>query len=170
LADDDGGGRNAGPVARRRDISIVPRDQGARVTSFTFRRQFRIEWGDCDPAGIAFNPRFFQFFDTNTWMMFEAALGVGMQELNKAFGIAGIVLVDVQGNFLKPAAFGDSVELTSRVKEFRRSSFEVEHRLTNGADMLVEGSETRVWAKRHPSEPHRITPAQIPPEVIAKFT
>jgi 4-hydroxybenzoyl-CoA thioesterase len=91
------------------------------VTSFIFSRQFRIEWGDCDPAGIVFNPRFFQFFDTNTWLMFEAALGVNMQELNRAFDIAGIVLVDVQGNFLKPAAFGDAVELTSRVKEFRRT-------------------------------------------------
>jgi 4-hydroxybenzoyl-CoA thioesterase len=147
----------------------VPRDQGARVTSFTFRRQFCIEWGDCDPAGIVFNPRFFQFFDTNTWLMFEAALGVNVQEINTTFGLAGIVLVDVQGNFLKPAAFGDAVELTSHVKEFRRSSFVVEHRLTNGADLLVEGSETRVWAKRHPGDPDRITPAPIPGEVIAKF-
>ncbi len=139
------------------------------MTSFTFTQKFRVEWGDCDPAGIVFNPRFFQFFDTNTWMMFEAALGVSMQELNRAFGIAGIVLVDVQGNFLKPAAFGDAVELTSRVKKFRRSSFEVEHRLTNGADLLVEGSETRVWAKRESADPDRIRPAHIPPEVIAKF-
>jgi 4-hydroxybenzoyl-CoA thioesterase len=139
------------------------------VTSFIFRRQFRIEWGDCDPAGIVFNPRFFQFFDTNTWLMFEAALGVNMQELNRAFGIAGIVLVDVQGNFLKPAAFGDAVELTSRIKEFRRSSFEVEHRLTNGPDLLVEGSETRVWTRRDADDPNRITPVQIPAEVIAKF-
>ncbi len=139
------------------------------MTSFTFIRKFRVEWGDCDPAGIVFNPRFFQFFDTNTWMMFEAALGVSMQELNRAFGIAGIVLVDVQGNFLKPAAFGDAVELTSRVKEFRRSSFEVEHRLTKDADLLVEGSETRVWAKRESAYPDRIRPAHIPSEVIAKF-
>jgi 4-hydroxybenzoyl-CoA thioesterase len=139
------------------------------VTSFIFRRQFRIEWGDCDPAGIVFNPRFFQFFDTNTWLMFEAALGVKAQEINKTYGLAGIVLVEAQGNFLKPAAFGDAVELVSRVREFRRSSFEIEHRMTKGGDLLLEGSETRVWAHRHPAEPDRITSGQIPPEVIAKF-
>jgi 4-hydroxybenzoyl-CoA thioesterase len=139
------------------------------VTSFTFSREFRIEWGDCDPAGIVFNPRFFQFFDTNTWLMFEAALGVPVQKINKTYGLAGIVLVDVQGNFLKPAAFGETVEMSSRVKEFRRSSFEVEHRLTKGSDLLVEGAETRVWAVRHASEPDRIAPASIPSEVIAKF-
>ncbi len=139
------------------------------MTTFTFRRQFRIEWGDCDPAGIVFNPRFFHFFDTNTWLLFEAALGVKAQEINALYSLVGIVLVDAQVNFLKPAAFGDVVELTSRVKEFRRSSFEVEHRMTNGSDLLVEGSETRVWGKRHSSDPERIAPAHIPPEVIAKF-
>jgi 4-hydroxybenzoyl-CoA thioesterase len=139
------------------------------VTSFTFTRQFRIEWGDCDPAGIVFNPRFFHFFDTNTWLLFEAALGVKSQDINALYGLAGMVLVDAQGNFLKPAAFGAAVELTSRVKEFRRSSFKVEHRMTNGVDLLAEGSETRVWGKHHPTDPGRIAPAHIPPEVIAKF-
>ena len=139
------------------------------MTAFTFRRTFRIQWADCDPAGIVFNPRFFEFFDTNTWLLFEAALGVKMQELNSRYDLAGIALVDAQGNFLKPAAFGDEVELTSRVKEFRRSSFDVEHRLTKDGDLLVEGSETRVWAKRHPTDAERIATAPIPAEVIAKF-
>ena len=139
------------------------------MTTFTYRRAFRIQWADCDPAGIVFNPRFFEFFDTNTWLLFEAALGVKMQEFNARYGIAGIALVDAKGNFLKPAAFGDEVELTSRVKEFRRSSFEVDHRLLKDGDLLVEGSETRVWAKHHPTEPERIVTSPIPAEVIAKF-
>ena len=33
----------------------------------------RIEWGDCDPAGIVFNPRFFAFFDDATTLLVEAA-------------------------------------------------------------------------------------------------
>jgi 4-hydroxybenzoyl-CoA thioesterase len=139
------------------------------VTALTYRRAFRIQWADCDPAGIVFNPRFFEFFDTNTWLLFEAALGVKMQELNFRYQLAGIALVDAQGNFLKPAGFGHEVELASRVKEFRRSSFDVEHRLTKGEDLLVEGTETRVWAKHHPNDPARIVTAPIPSDVIAKF-
>jgi 4-hydroxybenzoyl-CoA thioesterase len=139
------------------------------VTTFTYRRSFRIQWADCDPAGIVFNPRFFEFFDTNTWLMFETALGVPAQEINKRFGLAGIMLVDVQANFMKPAAFGEAVELVSRVPEFRRSSFDVEHRLTKGEDVLAEGRETRVWAVRHPDDPDRIATAPIPPEVTKKF-
>jgi len=139
------------------------------VTTFTYHRAFRIQWADCDPGGIVYNPRFFEFFDTNTWLLFEAALGVKMQELNARYELAGIALVDAQGNFLKPAAFGDDVELASRVREFRRSSFDVEHRLTKDGDLLVEGSETRVWAKHHPTDHERMVTARIPAELIAKF-
>ena len=33
---------------------------------FTFRRQLTVEWGLCDPAGIVFNSRFFEYFDAST--------------------------------------------------------------------------------------------------------
>ena len=51
------------------------------MASFTFRRQLTIEWGQCDPAGIVFNSRFFEMFDASTWQMFQAALGVKAHEL-----------------------------------------------------------------------------------------
>ena len=72
------------------------------MTSFTFRKQLTIAWGQCDPAGIVFNSRFFEMFDASTWKLFEAALGVKPHELATAFGIIGIPLVDVRANFLKP--------------------------------------------------------------------
>jgi len=60
----------------------------------------------------------------------------------------GIPLVDAGARFLSPARFGDVVELTSRVSEFRRSSFDVEHQLLVHGALAVEGKETRVWAAR----------------------
>ncbi len=30
------------------------------------RRERKIEWGDCDPAKIVYNPRFFDWFDNCT--------------------------------------------------------------------------------------------------------
>ena len=139
------------------------------MASFTFRRQLTIEWGHCDPAGIVFNPRFFEFFDTSTWLLFEAALGVKAQDLASAYDIVGIALVDARANFLKPAKFGDVVELASRISEFRRSSFDVEHRLSVNGALAVEGSESRVWAVRDKTDPDKITTAAIPPDVIARF-
>ena len=139
------------------------------MASFTFRRQLTIEWGQCDPAGIVFNSRFFEMFDTSTWMLFEAALGVKPHQLAKTFGIIGIPLVDARANFLTPAKFGDVAEIASRVAEFRRSSFDVEHKLTIANRLAVDGAETRVWAARDKANPEKIGAIAIPADVIARF-
>jgi 4-hydroxybenzoyl-CoA thioesterase len=137
--------------------------------SFTYRKQLTIEWGQCDPAGIVFNSRFFEMFDASTWQLFEAALGVKPPDLAGAFDIMGIPLVEVRANFIKAVKFGDVVDITSRVSEFRRSSFDVEHRLSVAGELAVEGGETRVWASRSKDDPEKIGAAAIPGEVIAKF-
>ena len=139
------------------------------MPSFIFRRQFTIEWGQCDPAGIVFNARFFEMFDVNTWLLFESALGVTAHQLADTFGIIGIPLVDARANFLRSPKFGDEVELTSQVTEFRRSSFDVEHKLTVGGELAVDGGETRVWAARDKDDPEKIGAIAIPKEVINRF-
>jgi 4-hydroxybenzoyl-CoA thioesterase len=133
------------------------------------RRQFTIEWAHCDPAGITFNSRFFEFFDWGTWLLFERALGVRPPDLASTFGIVGLPLVDASARFLAPARFGDVAELTSQVSDFRRSSFDVEHRLTVCGELAAEGRESRVWAVRDPADPSRMKAQPIPAEIIARF-
>jgi len=139
------------------------------VTSFTYRRPVFVSWGDCDPAGIVFNPRFFHMFDTNTWAMFSEALGVEVPKINATYDLLGIALVDVKANFMKPAKFGDTIEIASRIAEFRKSSFVVEHKVTINGELAIEGQETRVWAKRRADDPDKMRAGEIPAEVIAKF-
>ncbi len=139
------------------------------MPSFTVRRQLTIEWGHCDPAGIVFNPRFFEFFDASSWLLFESALGVKAEKLITVYDFFGIALVGARANFLKPVKFGDTVEIASRVSEFRRTSFDVEHRLSVNGALAVEGRESRVWAVRDPDNPEKIKAAPIPAGVIAKF-
>jgi 4-hydroxybenzoyl-CoA thioesterase len=153
------------PVRR----SIGQRDNTPTMASFVSRRQFTIEWAHCDPAGIVFNSRFFEYFDAGTWALFEAVLGVRPPDLAGTFGIVGLPLVDASARFIGPARFGDIVELTSQVSEFRRSSFDVAHRLLVHGALAVEGNETRVWAGRDPADPSRIKSQPIPPEVAARF-
>ena len=139
------------------------------MAPLTFRRQLTVEWGDCDPAGIVFNPRFFEFFDASSWLLFEAALGVKQQDIASTYGIIGIALVDARANFLKPIKFGDKIEIASRVSEFRRSSFDVEHQVSSGGEIAVIGGETRVWAVRDKDNPGKINARPIPDDVIARF-
>ena len=85
------------------------------MANFVSRRAFTIEWGQCDPAGIVFNSRFFEFFDVSTWIMFETVLGVPRAELFATYDIMGIPLVDARARFVVPVKFGEAVEMTSQV-------------------------------------------------------
>jgi 4-hydroxybenzoyl-CoA thioesterase len=152
-----------------RSAGLVPHRQERAMANFVSRRQFTIEWGHCDPAGIVFNSRFFEFFDWGTWTLFEAALGVKPPDLAAAFDIMGLPLVDASARFLAPARFGDVVEVTSQVSEFRRSSFDVAHQLLVRGAVAVEGRETRVWAGKDPDNPSAIKSRPIPPEVMQRF-
>jgi 4-hydroxybenzoyl-CoA thioesterase len=137
------------------------------LTSFVFRRQVTVEFGHCDPAGTVFITRLFQYFDTNTWMMFEAATGVEQRDFNATFGI--MPLIDVRATCRKPVTFGEVIEIASRVTEFRRSSFYVEHQITVNGELAVDGGETRVWAVRNKDDPEKINARPVPEEVIARF-
>ena len=139
------------------------------VTYFTSHLKLDIEWGHCDPAGIVFNSRFFEFFDTGTWVLFQTVLDIHKHRLAAHFGIFGIPLVEAGANFKTPLKFGDAVELESTVSEFRRSSFDVQHRILKDGALAVEGIEKRVWAGRDPADPLRMRSVAIPAEVIECF-
>ena len=141
--------------------------EGERYLTNT--RRLTIEWGHCDPAGIVFNPRFFEFFDWSTALLFEAALGMAKPQWLAAYGCAGIPLVETRASFHAPARFGDVVEIVSTLTAFGRSSFEVEHRLSNAGRLSVEGFEKRVWTARDPQDASRLRSAPIPAEVVAAF-
>jgi hypothetical protein len=65
--------------------------------------------------------------------------------------------------------FNDLADIASEVSEFRRSSFEVKHRISIGGEVAVEGSETRVWAAQDPSNPVKLKGIPIPAAVIERF-
>ena len=140
-----------------------------RMANLVLRRQFTVKWGHCDPAGIVFNSRFFEYFDWSVWRLFEEALAVKPNELARVFGIVGIPLVDAKARFLRPARFNDVAHIASEVTQFKRSSFEVTHRISIAGELAVEGSEIRVWAGRDPEDPAKLKGAPIPAAVIARF-
>jgi len=132
------------------------------------KKKIRVEWGDCDPAGIVYYPRYFAFFDNCTAALFEAA-GLPKQEMLKTYGIVGIPMVDTRARFLASSRFGDDVVVESSISEWGRSSFDVQHKLFKGEVLAVECFETRVWAARSRSNAEKIESQTIPDGVKAKF-
>ncbi|WP_158812665.1 thioesterase family protein [Methylocapsa sp. S129] len=136
---------------------------------FQFTRKLTIEWGHCDPAGIVFNPRFFEFFDWSTALLVRAALGVEKADMVAAYGIVGIPVVDTRATFLRPSRYGEEIEIVSSVTAVGRSSFEIAHKLFNKAELAVEGHEKRVWTIRDARD-GRLKSQVLPEDVARKLS
>jgi len=137
---------------------------------FTNTRNTRVEWCDCDPAGIIFYPRYFEMFDTSTTVLIERALGMKKIEYLKAYGFAGHPVVEARARFRATTRYGDEVAIETTLLDHGRSSLKLQHRLSKAGTLAVEASETRVWAIRDPDDPKRMRSQAIPPEVIARLT
>jgi 4-hydroxybenzoyl-CoA thioesterase len=132
-------------------------------------RIVRIEWGDCDPAGIVYYPRYFAFFDACTSALIERALGMTKYDYLKTYDFAGHPLVNTRSRFIVPTRFGDDVTIETTVMEFRRSSFDLRHRLSKNGALAVEGFETRVWVQGDAVN-GKMTSAPIPQQVIERLS
>ncbi len=132
-------------------------------------RQTRVEWCDCDPAGIIFYPRYFEMFHTSTTMLIERALGTRKAEYLEAYAFAGHPLAETRARFRLATRFGDEVAIETAFVECGRSGFKIEHRVTKAGALAVEGFEIRVWVVRDARDPTRIRSHPIPPEVRTRF-
>jgi 4-hydroxybenzoyl-CoA thioesterase len=139
--------------------------KGRSRLMLTGTREVLIHWGDCDPAGIVYYPRYFEWFDVSTHNLFLKA-GFPTEELAARFGVIGYAMVDTRARFILPSKFGDVVIIETAITEFRRSSFLVHHKLTANGQLAAEGFETRVWTA---SDGDRIKSKAIPDEIKRRF-
>jgi 4-hydroxybenzoyl-CoA thioesterase len=136
---------------------------------FISKRTIQVEWGDCDPQGIVFNPRFFVFFDACTAGLFSAA-DIDLFSMQKSGKIAGIPMADTRSRFIMPILFGDRVEVRTSAREFRRSSFDICHKLYKNNELAVEGNETRIWTVVDPDRPGGMRSEPLPKSIIKRLS
>ena len=135
----------------------------------TNKKSIHIEWGHCDPLGIVYYPRYFEFFDACTNALFELA-GLPKPQMLKKYAIAGIPMVETRARFLLPSSFGETIAIETRIGDWGTSSFSVEHRVLKGEVLAVEAFEKRVWTV-HSADDSRVIQSQpIPREVIERFS
>jgi 4-hydroxybenzoyl-CoA thioesterase len=134
----------------------------------TNRRTLRIEWGQCDPAGIVFYPQYLIIFDTSTGWLFERT-GLTPSAMRRKYGIVGMPIVEVGAKFILPCRFDDEIDAESEVGEWGRSSFTVRHRILKAGALALDGFEKRVWAAPHPEQPGAIKAQAVPAEIIASL-
>lgn len=136
----------------------------------TNRRRIQIEWGDCDPAGTVFFPRYLEYGDSCTNALFARA-GLFKPVMLKTYDIIGIPLVDLRARFILPSDFGDEVVYETCIPEWGRSSFLVQHKVYKPDGALgLEIFEKRVWVRRVSETPVTFRSEPIPEEVKKRFT
>lgn len=123
-----------------------------------------VEFGDTDPAATVFYPNFFRWFDASTWRMFFNA-GLTLDVLQNDFGLVGFPIVDVRCRFIKPVVFGGTVEIVSRMNNWKRKTFEVMHEVRGNGELYAEGVEVRCFAAPSNEDSQHIRAVRIPEEV-----
>jgi len=127
----------------------------------------QIRWGDCDPAGIVFYPRYFEMFDACTAGLFQAITGMHKRRLLEHYGIVGFPMVDTGARFLVPNRFGDRITVRSSIARIGRSSFDVVHTvLCESGELSIEAYEKRVWSGIDP-DTGRIRGLPLPDDLVA---
>lgn len=132
-------------------------------------RSFVVEWGQCDPAGIVFHPRYFEMFDACAAQLFQDATGMTKAELLRRHGAAGIPVVEAGATFHHPCRHGDPVSVETWMAEMGRSSFKLRHALRIQERLAVEGWSKRVWVVHEPGHPGEFRSSPMPAELAARL-
>ena len=132
-------------------------------------QRIRVEWSNCDPAGIIFNPYYYMWMDQGTHQLIEVC-GFPFAEAVRTSDFRGAPLVTSSAEFFMPARFSDVVTLTSQVEKFGNKSFTMTHSFTRGDDLLARGTEIRVWAIAHPDAATRMTGVPVPEDLRSRLS
>ena len=135
----------------------------ARTTVYTVDVLF----GDCDPAGIVFFPNFSKWMDASSLHFFMQCGVPPWRELVKTTGIIGTPLLEIHTRFVRTATYGETLQVHTRVEEWRSKVFIQRHEVRRGDTLICEGTETRAFCRRVPGEPDRIEAMPVPEDIRA---
>lgn len=136
---------------------------------FSNQREWTVEWGDCDPAGIVFFPRFLAAMDTSTARLLEVAAGQGASRLMEEHAIVGWPMVDLRVRFGAPASFGDVLTIVTTIRHVGRSSFSLSHQMTREGTLCVDADEVRVWVRRGEGGSRSIASTPLPERLAERL-
>jgi NAD(P)-dependent dehydrogenase (short-subunit alcohol dehydrogenase family)/acyl-CoA thioesterase FadM len=130
--------------------------------------EVEVMFGDCDPAGIVFFPNFSKWMDASSLNFFVQCGVPPWRELVKTTGIIGTPLLEIHTRFMKPATYGERLQIHTSVIEWREKVLIHKHLVKRGDDLLCEGEETRAFCMRDPANPDRIKAIPIPEDIRLK--
>jgi 4-hydroxybenzoyl-CoA thioesterase len=109
------------------------------IVAGAFSMPVTVRFGDCDPAGIVFYPRYFEMFNNLVEEWCAAGLGSSFRNLVIERGL-GLPAVSIQTDFIATSTLGDKLTAQLSVLKIGSSS------LTLAVLLMGEGGDVRVRA------------------------
>jgi 4-hydroxybenzoyl-CoA thioesterase len=135
--------------------------------SQTHTYRVNVQFGDCDPAGIVFFPNFSRWMDEASLAFFMSCGVPPWRELVKTRGIIGTPLLEIHTRFLRPATYGETIEVHTSVEAWMHKTFRHRHVVRRGDTVLCEGTEVRAFCIRDPENADRIKAIPVPADIQA---
>lgn len=132
------------------------------------RAQCLVEFGQCDPSGIVYNPNYFIWFDFSVHALLARG-GLALKTIIAEFGIDGIPVVVYNTKFLAAARWGDELLIKTSVVNLHRCAFDIQHQVFNAGILAAECGETRVCAAFDP-QVGRVRARALPDKLVKLFS
>lgn len=124
-------------------------------------------FGDCDPVGIVYFPRYFDWFHLAMESWFEQGLGQPYAELLQRVGLP---TVHTECDYAQPCAFGDRVVVELRVGRIGRSSLRLCFQVVGEDGVLrAKGLTDVVLVQLSPGAAGHLRPTPIPEALRARM-
>ncbi len=108
----------------------------------------KVQFGDCDPAGIVFFPNFSKWMDAASLLI-------------------GTPLLEIHTKFMRPATYGETLHVHTSIESWAAKTFVQKHVVMRGDTVLCEGRETRAFVVHPEGEPDRIKAIPVPEDIKA---
>ncbi|MFO7561990.1 MAG: thioesterase family protein [Enhygromyxa sp.] len=127
-----------------------------------------VRFGDCDPAGIVYFPRYFDFFHQAMETWFPAELGFGYDEFVRERKL-GFPAVHSEADFERPSRFGERIEIHQRVTRLGRTSIAFAYEVWGGGVRRATGRSVCVVMNLDPSSPGHGKSVVMPGDLRARI-
>lgn len=101
----------------------------------------KISFYDCDPAGIIFYSRIFEFCHSTYEKMIA---NFDLKEDYWSNDEYVVPIIHTQAEYLKPIKYGDEIEIKLQVTQLKNSSFELSYNLLNGEILCGTGKTVHI--------------------------
>jgi YbgC/YbaW family acyl-CoA thioester hydrolase len=134
-------------------------------TNIKARSYFRkITWGELDPLGIVFYPRYYEWIDGCAHRFFED-LGIPMERMVRERGII-FALSETSCRYFHPARYHEEVEILTSLKELDKRTILLDYQIRRRDDqsILSHCQERRICVEFQGH--HGIKSIEIPPDIF----